>query len=187
MASATLPRDASDTGLISNKKMTMPEAAKLLSREERFMGTVAAMNTLLIAKGVYTQEEFDSILYDGPRLNLISRKNPALVGVLGSWPFLVCDISPPGMFAITLSTLTVLMRAKFTHTANHIARRCRLHRALLFSLFHFSLWSEDRRALSWKNLFIPSKLAYQPRIRMSLSQIWTHTSTPNFHFKLTGR
>lgn len=61
MASATLPRDASDTGLISNKKMTMPEAANLLSREERFMGTVAAMNTLLIAKGVYTQEEFDSI------------------------------------------------------------------------------------------------------------------------------
>lgn len=60
MASATLPRDVSDTGAI-RANLTMPEAAKLLSREERFMGTVAAMNTLLIAKGIYTQEEFDSI------------------------------------------------------------------------------------------------------------------------------
>jgi hypothetical protein len=41
--------------------MTMPEAAKLLSREERFMATVAAMNTLLIEKRIYTQQEFDAI------------------------------------------------------------------------------------------------------------------------------
>jgi len=60
MASATLPRSVSGAGSESTG-MTMPEAAKLLSREERFMGTVAAMNTLLIDKGVYTQEEFDSI------------------------------------------------------------------------------------------------------------------------------
>jgi len=42
----------------------MPEAASLLSREERFMGTVAAMNTLLIEKRIYTQEEFDAIFCD---------------------------------------------------------------------------------------------------------------------------
>ena len=44
--------------------MTMPEAARFLSREERFMGTVAAMNTLLIEKRIYTQEEFDAIFCD---------------------------------------------------------------------------------------------------------------------------
>jgi len=44
--------------------MTMPEAGRLLSREERFMGTVAAMNTLLIEKRIYTQAEFDSIFCD---------------------------------------------------------------------------------------------------------------------------
>jgi hypothetical protein len=41
--------------------MTLPEAVKLLSREERFMATVAAMNTLLIEKRVYSQQEFDAI------------------------------------------------------------------------------------------------------------------------------
>jgi hypothetical protein len=39
----------------------MPEAARLLSREERFHATVAAMNTLLIEKRIYTQQEFDTI------------------------------------------------------------------------------------------------------------------------------
>lgn len=37
------------------------EVAHSLTREERFMATVAAMNTLLIQKGVYTQGEFDRI------------------------------------------------------------------------------------------------------------------------------
>lgn len=37
------------------------EAIDILSREERFMGTVHAMNTLLIHKGVYTQQEFDAV------------------------------------------------------------------------------------------------------------------------------
>jgi hypothetical protein len=60
MASVTIPRPDQVAGQ-KTEPMTMPEAAKLLSREERFMGTVAAMNTLLIAKGFYTQQEFDSI------------------------------------------------------------------------------------------------------------------------------
>jgi hypothetical protein len=41
--------------------MTAPQAAELLSREERFMATVQAMNTLLIEKGVYTQKEFNAL------------------------------------------------------------------------------------------------------------------------------
>ena len=44
--------------------MSMDEAVKLLSREERFMATVAAMNTLLIERRIYTQQEFDVIFSD---------------------------------------------------------------------------------------------------------------------------
>jgi hypothetical protein len=54
--------------------MTMPEAAKLLSREERFMGTVAAMNTLLIEKQIYTQDEFDAIFCDWAEAQLARPK-----------------------------------------------------------------------------------------------------------------
>ena len=43
------------------EKLTVQAAAKLLSREERFMATVATMNTLLIEKQIYTQQEFDEI------------------------------------------------------------------------------------------------------------------------------
>ncbi len=31
-----------------------------LERDERFKATVSAMNTLLVQKGVYTQEEFEA-------------------------------------------------------------------------------------------------------------------------------
>lgn len=41
--------------------MSFDEAIKLASRDERFMATVYAMNTLLIHKGVYTQGEFESL------------------------------------------------------------------------------------------------------------------------------
>jgi hypothetical protein len=39
--------------------MTFQEAIDSLARDERFKATVSAMNTLLIQKGVYTQEEFE--------------------------------------------------------------------------------------------------------------------------------
>jgi hypothetical protein len=42
-------------------EITLQEAMQMLSREERFMATVAAMNSLLIQKGVYTAEEFNSL------------------------------------------------------------------------------------------------------------------------------
>ena len=37
--------------------MSYEEALKKTSREERFMATVYAMNTLLIHKGIYAQHE----------------------------------------------------------------------------------------------------------------------------------
>jgi len=40
--------------------MSFDEALKLASRGERFMATMYAMNTLLIHKGIYTTEEFES-------------------------------------------------------------------------------------------------------------------------------
>ncbi len=42
-------------------EITFQQAMQMLSREERFMATVAAMNSLLIQKGVYTSEEFESL------------------------------------------------------------------------------------------------------------------------------
>ena len=40
--------------------MTFKRAIEKLGRDERFKATVSAMNTLLIQKGVYTQEEFEA-------------------------------------------------------------------------------------------------------------------------------
>jgi len=45
-------------------RLTIQEAIRVLSREERFMATVAAMNTLLVSKGIYKQAEFDEIFCD---------------------------------------------------------------------------------------------------------------------------
>ncbi len=59
MASVTLPHDVSNSN-DSPTQMTMSEAAKLLSREERFMATISAMNAVLIAKQVYTAEELEA-------------------------------------------------------------------------------------------------------------------------------
>jgi hypothetical protein len=44
--------------------MSLDEALKAASREERFMATVYAMNSLLIQKGIYTTEEFESIFVE---------------------------------------------------------------------------------------------------------------------------
>jgi hypothetical protein len=35
------------------------QALEILSREERFMATVYAMNSLLVVKGIYSPEEFE--------------------------------------------------------------------------------------------------------------------------------
>jgi hypothetical protein len=41
--------------------MSFDELVELASRDERFMATVYAMNTLLVHKGIYTQKEFESL------------------------------------------------------------------------------------------------------------------------------
>jgi hypothetical protein len=44
--------------------MSFEEALTLASRDEGFKATVYAMNTLLIHKGVYTQEEFQALFVE---------------------------------------------------------------------------------------------------------------------------
>lgn len=44
--------------------MSFEEALSLASRDESFKATVYAMNTLLIGKGIYTQEEFESLFVE---------------------------------------------------------------------------------------------------------------------------
>jgi hypothetical protein len=44
--------------------MSLEEALKVASRDERFMATVYAMNTLLIQKGIYTTKEFESVFIE---------------------------------------------------------------------------------------------------------------------------
>lgn len=71
--SITTPEE-SKTEQVEARNLTMPEAAKLLSREERFMATVAAMNTLLIEKQIYTQQEFDEIFCNWAQAQLSKPK-----------------------------------------------------------------------------------------------------------------
>ncbi len=44
--------------------MSFDEAIELASRDERFMATVYAMNSLLIHKGIYTQQEFEGLFVE---------------------------------------------------------------------------------------------------------------------------
>lgn len=44
--------------------MSFEEALTMMSRDEGFKATVYAMNTLLIHKGVYTQEEFETLFIE---------------------------------------------------------------------------------------------------------------------------
>jgi hypothetical protein len=41
--------------------MSFEEAMKVASRDERFMATIYAMNTLLLNKGVYSRKEFQEL------------------------------------------------------------------------------------------------------------------------------
>jgi hypothetical protein len=55
--------------------MSFEEALAAASRDEGFQATVYAMNTLLIRKGVYTQEEFQSFFVEWVEKEL-KRKKP---------------------------------------------------------------------------------------------------------------
>lgn len=45
-------------------RMSFEEALAAASRDEGFKATVYAMNTLLIHKGIYTQEEFQALFVE---------------------------------------------------------------------------------------------------------------------------
>jgi hypothetical protein len=47
--------------------MSFDEAIEMASRDERFMATVYAMNTLLIHKGIYTKTEFEELFVEWMR------------------------------------------------------------------------------------------------------------------------
>jgi hypothetical protein len=55
--------------------MSFEEALAAASRDEGFKATVYAMNTLLIRKGVYTEEEFQSFFVEWVEKEL-RRKKP---------------------------------------------------------------------------------------------------------------
>ena len=44
--------------------MSFEEALAVASRDEGFKATVYAMNTLLVHKGIYTQEEFQALFVE---------------------------------------------------------------------------------------------------------------------------
>lgn len=68
--------------------MTFEEALKVASRDERFMATVYAMNTLLIHKGVYTAEEFERIFVEW--VNKEEKKKARSVSA-ASYPASLCE------------------------------------------------------------------------------------------------
>lgn len=58
MATISLPHAAETT---STSSITRQQAAELLTDEERGLAVAQAINRLLLAKGVYTHEEFDAL------------------------------------------------------------------------------------------------------------------------------
>ena len=58
MATLTPPQSIADVE-IDCGEITFLQAMQMLSREERFMATVSAMNTLMIEKGIYTTQEIE--------------------------------------------------------------------------------------------------------------------------------
>jgi len=59
MATVSTPRAAEE--MAARDTVTRQQAAELLTAEERGLAVAQAMNTLLLAKGVYTHEEFDAL------------------------------------------------------------------------------------------------------------------------------
>jgi lipoate synthase len=81
-AMATITRDKRTT----RPQITFQQAIEILSREERFMATVSAMNSLLIQRGIYTAEEFDS-LFCSWALAQLERPKEERIGTISSGPF----------------------------------------------------------------------------------------------------
>jgi 3-hydroxyacyl-CoA dehydrogenase len=75
MATASINSPVYNGAQSKTDDLTIKDAVEALSREERFMGTVHAMNTLLIHKGLYTQKEFDAIFCRWARTQLKRDRN----------------------------------------------------------------------------------------------------------------
>jgi hypothetical protein len=59
-------------------ELSFEDALAALSREERFMGTVSAMNSLLVKKGIYSTAEFQEIFVEwaAAQMEKPSRERP---------------------------------------------------------------------------------------------------------------
>jgi hypothetical protein len=66
--------------------MSFDEALKVASRDERFMATIYAMNTLLIHKGIYTTEEFESIF-----IEWVNKEQRKKVGSINACSQVLCE------------------------------------------------------------------------------------------------
>jgi hypothetical protein len=108
------------------------EALKVASTDERFMATVYAMNTLLIQKGIYTKEEFESIFIE--RMNKEQRKKDRSVKDFFSGSLRSLD--PKTSWHSVLPQYLPMSRC--THSV--LARPSR-HHLLFFSSLHLKLHS----------------------------------------------
>ena len=66
--------------------MGFAEALKVASRDERFMATIYAMNPLLIHKGIYTTEEFESIF-----IEWVNKEQRKKVGSINTSSQVLCE------------------------------------------------------------------------------------------------
>ena len=57
---ATMPVDSNRPESRKTHSSRFDEAMQRLSRDDRFRATIYAMNTLLVQKGIYSPEEFES-------------------------------------------------------------------------------------------------------------------------------
>ena len=66
--------------------MSFDEALKVASGDERFTATIYAMNALLIHKGIYTTEEFESIF-----IEWVNKEQRKKVGSINTSSQVLCE------------------------------------------------------------------------------------------------
>ena len=95
--------------------MSFDEAIELASRDERFMATVYAMNTLLIHKGIYTQKEFESLFAEWMKKKSVGKPARKLV-YRPLWPSRSSRNILPGR-VLAIRFLTAVIPDLATHTS----------------------------------------------------------------------
>jgi len=66
--------------------MEFEEAINQLSRDERFKATVSAMNTLLIRKGGYSQQELEAYFIESAKAQIKKKSKSSSNGKLAQHP-----------------------------------------------------------------------------------------------------